>query len=220
VAKREGNRGASSTQRARACSADNPKWATERRLSRLVLLTSSLPLVSAASAVSLDTFASMATGPYHPQARNVAFEEEPRWPHDRDSSIDYSRPLQLVFNARLSYCQRLAAHLAHCPDLGYGWLSITLARLAPLFDQGDAPVTRPVQMARRYVLDRLWWTRSHLEAARTKDSRFTEYDQIGWIARVLVSRIFAAHSLESMTETDAPCLCSFSTIHMRYTQTR
>lgn len=101
--------------------------------------------------------------------------------------MDYSRDFRTVFHARLSYCQGLAAHLAQCPGLGYGWLSVTWARLAPLFAQGNATVSWSIQMARRYVLDRLWWTRASLEAARAKDPKFTEYDQIGWIARVLVS---------------------------------
>lgn len=159
----------------------------------------------------------MGTNPHHPQARG--FTEERAWPRDQVDMFDYSRDFSSVFRARLSYCQGLAAHLAQCPGLGYGWLFVTWARLAPLFAQGNATVSWSIQMARRYVLDRLWWTRTTLEAARTKDPVFTEYDQIGWIARVLVSG-FSHRSLQDLTATDAPCLGSFLSIHMRYMPTQ
>lgn len=133
--------------------------------------------------------------PHVPRGRRE-FVAEPRWPHDTeiDPPVDYSSPLLPEFERRVNYCQRLAAHLARRPGLGIGWQIITFARFGPLFVHKDN-VTMHEEMARRYVLDALRRTRVKLEANRARDPRFTEYNQTGWIARVLVGHSGTAQLL-------------------------
>lgn len=157
------------------------------------------------------------SNPHVPQGRHEFVEEDP-WPHDAAISppVDYSSPLLPEFERRVNYCQSLAAHLAGRPGLGVGWQIITFARFAPLFVHKD-DVTMYEAMARRYVLDALRRTRVKLEANRARDSRFTEYNQTGWIARVLVGPFWHCAAAQIFT---GPLVCRFTSTRMRCKQSQ
>lgn len=110
--------------------------------------------------------------------------------------IAYDMDLEHIFEARLDYCQRLAASRARCPGLGVGWAAIMSARLGPLFVSNDQDDHDHVVELRGFVLHELGQIKDALER-RESNPRGSGIPPEGWIAQVLVGARYILHVAQS-----------------------
>lgn len=124
--------------------------------------------------------------PHLPLARSAGGHHQlGTWPGIPGHQITYDMNLVPIFEARLSYCQRLAASRADCPGLGVGWAAIMSARLGMLFVSNDHDDHDHVVGLRSFVLQELGMIKHALET-REPNPRGSGITPEGWIAQVLV----------------------------------
>lgn len=127
---------------------------------------------------------------YFPHSRRAGGDDEELGPWPAGPQEDYHYDLDLLetFLGRVSYCQRLAARQAGFPGLGWGWRRIMLARVGPIFDLGRFSDKVHKRAVIWFVFKKLEELRDQLEGAGQHNINFAEYTQIGWVARIMVSK--------------------------------
>lgn len=101
----------------------------------------------------------MRHNPHVPQSRRGDEDDELGvWPACPSLDLDYE--LNSIFVGRVNYCQRLAARVGRLRGLGFGWRSITLACLGPIFD--------PDRLSRNANKDLVMWVFDRLDELRNK----------------------------------------------------
>ena len=130
----------------------------------------------------------MSRHPHVPQSRRGDEDDElsvwPVYP-----SLSQTHDLNRTFVGRVNYCQRLAARVGRLRGLGFGWRSITLACLGPIFDPDrlSRNANKALVMS---VFDRLDELGKKLVEQEGLNVNLRERSRISSVAQLLVSRLF------------------------------